>query len=286
MNAIILAAGTSSRFVPLSYDKPKGLLEVKGEVLIERQIRQLNEAGIYDIIIVVGYKSEQFEYLKEKYGVRLVFNEDYSRYNNTSSLIRVIEELGESYICSSDNYFPENVFLASPANSYYSALFSEGETKEYCLITDMEDRIIDVKIGGCNAWYMIGHVFFDKDFSKKFREIMKKEYVLEETRMKYWEDVYIQHIHQLPLMKINRYLPHSIEEFDSLDELRKFDGSYVDDTRSSMIKSICAVQGWKESELSNFRAVDAKSNKERFFFDVNKDTYCFDRDSLQKIVGE
>ena len=37
-NAIIMAAGTSSRFVPLSVERPKGLLEVKGEVLIERQI--------------------------------------------------------------------------------------------------------------------------------------------------------------------------------------------------------------------------------------------------------
>ena len=48
-NAVIMAAGLSSRFVPLSYEKPKGLLRVRGEVLIERQIRQLREAGIDDI---------------------------------------------------------------------------------------------------------------------------------------------------------------------------------------------------------------------------------------------
>jgi CTP:phosphocholine cytidylyltransferase-like protein len=47
-----MAAGTSSRFAPLSYEKPKGLLKVKGEILIERQIRQLQEAGITDITIV------------------------------------------------------------------------------------------------------------------------------------------------------------------------------------------------------------------------------------------
>ena len=84
-NAIIISAGTSSRFVPLSYEIPKGLLEVKGEILIERQIRQLNEAGIKDITIVVGYMAEKFTYLCEKYGVQLVINEDYLRYNNTSS---------------------------------------------------------------------------------------------------------------------------------------------------------------------------------------------------------
>ena len=39
-NAVIMAAGTSSRFAPLSYERHKGLTEVRGEVLIERQIRQ------------------------------------------------------------------------------------------------------------------------------------------------------------------------------------------------------------------------------------------------------
>ena len=63
MNAVIMAAGTASRFAPLSYERPKGLLEVKGEVLIERQIRQLKEAGVDDITVVVGYKAEMFEYL-------------------------------------------------------------------------------------------------------------------------------------------------------------------------------------------------------------------------------
>ena len=106
-----MAAGTSSRFVPLSNEKPKGLLKVKGEILIERQIRQLQEAGVCDIIVVVGYMAEQFAYLKEKFGVKLVMNEDYNRYNNTSSIIRVIDELEDTYICSSDNYFPNNVFF-------------------------------------------------------------------------------------------------------------------------------------------------------------------------------
>ena len=40
-NAVILAAGLSSRFAPISYERPKGLLKVRGEILIERQIEQL-----------------------------------------------------------------------------------------------------------------------------------------------------------------------------------------------------------------------------------------------------
>ena len=50
-NAVIMAAGMSSRFAPLSYEKPKALLKVKGEVLIEREIRQLQAAGIEEILL-------------------------------------------------------------------------------------------------------------------------------------------------------------------------------------------------------------------------------------------
>ena len=70
-NAVIMAAGTSSRFAPLSYERPKGLITVKGDVLIERQIRQLKESGINDITVVKGYKAEEFQYLKEKFGIQL-----------------------------------------------------------------------------------------------------------------------------------------------------------------------------------------------------------------------
>ena len=56
----------SSRFAPISYEKPKGLLKVKGEILIERQIEQLLAAGIKDITLVVGYMKEMFFYLEDK----------------------------------------------------------------------------------------------------------------------------------------------------------------------------------------------------------------------------
>ena len=65
-NAVIMAAGTSSRFAPLSYETHKGLIEVNGEVLIERQIRQLQDAGVPEIYLVTGYKAEQFQYLRAK----------------------------------------------------------------------------------------------------------------------------------------------------------------------------------------------------------------------------
>lgn len=282
-NAIIMAAGTSSRFVPLSAEIPKGLLVVKGDILIERQIRQLIDAGVVDITLVVGYKAEMFEYLKEKFGVSIVYNEDFARYNNTSSLIRVIDKLDNTFICSSDNYFPENVFVRETENSYYSALFAEGKTGEYCLTTNEADDIIDVKVGGQDAWYMVGHVYFNHNFSEAFRKMMIEEYVKEETKQGYWEDVYIRYINQLPKLKINRYKADEIFEFDSLDELRSFDGSYKTDTRSTVIKAICKELNVKEENLSGFKKIKHTGDYMLFFFENGKDTYVYSSENGVKI---
>lgn len=270
MNAIIMAAGTSSRFAPLSYEKPKGLLCVKGEILIERQIRQLREAGIYDITIVVGYKAEQFMYLRDKYGVAIVVNEDYNIYNNTSSIIRVIDRLEDTFICSSDNYFQQNVFLDKPISSYYSALYSDGFTKEYCIDTDEDNNIINVTIGGECAWYMVGHVFFNKEFSSLFREIMINEYCLQKTRNEYWEDVYIRNIEHLPKMKIRRYSSNEIAEFDSLDELREFDSDYINNTGSKVFKNICGVLNCEEEDIFDICVLKKGMTNSSFCFTCKK----------------
>lgn len=280
-----MAAGTASRFVPLSAERPKGLLEVKGEILIERQIWQLHEAGIVDITVVVGYMAEMFEYLREKMDVSLVVNEDYARYNNTSSLIRVVDRLGDTFVCSSDNYFPENVFMQKSKQSYYSALYAEGETGEYCLTMDADDNIARVDVGGKDSWYMVGHVFFSKKFSEQFGKLLKTEYEKDETRHGYWEDLYIRHLNELPPMRINRYKAHEIEEFDSIDELRRFDESYVADTRSSILKAICSKMVWQERELSGFKRVIHDGDYVLFTFECRGETFLYDG-STNEIIKE
>lgn len=260
-----------SRLAPLSYEKPTGLLKVKGEILIERQIHQLQEAGIMDVTVVVGYMADSFSYLKEKFGVKLVHNEDYNRYNNTSSIIRVIDELGDTYICSADNYFPENVFIDNPHTSFYSVIYSEGTTSEYCLTTDDKDIITDVKKGGEKSWFMFGHVFFTKEFSNKFKEVLKEEYDRGETRFGLWEDVYARYINDLPPMRIHRYQPHDIEEFDTLDELRQFDADYIKHTGCKIFRNICDVLNCEEEEISEITVLKNGMTNASFAFTCKKD---------------
>lgn len=283
MNAIIMAAGTSSRFVPLCWERPKGLLEVKGEILIERQIKQLKAAGVDDITIVTGYMADKFNYLKDKFGVSLVSNQDYARYNNTSTLMCVIDRLGDTWICSSDNYFTENVFEEYPACSQYSAEYAEGETDEYCISCDKDDNIINVTVGGANAWFMIGHVFFSKKFSDAFKKILVGEYKNEETRHGYWEDVYIKHLKELPLMKIRKFQPGIINEFDSLEDLRLFDKSYVDNTRSKVILNLCKAMDCKQRQITDIQKNKVFNFIYSFKFRCGKDAYVYKSNNLNGI---
>lgn len=68
-NAVILAAGFGMRMVPINLERPKALIEVNGQPLIERLIEQLHEVGISEIYVVVGFMKEQFEYLIDEFGV-------------------------------------------------------------------------------------------------------------------------------------------------------------------------------------------------------------------------
>jgi len=273
-NAIIMAAGMSSRFAPLSYEIPKGLLQVKGERLIEREIRQLQEAGIEDITVIVGYLQEKMFYLAEKFGVKIVVNNDYYKYNNCSSLMLVKNQLSNTYICSSDNYFVENPFEQYIYRGYYSTIFAEGQTDEYCAIEDSNHTIIDIQIGGENTWAMVGHVYFDRAFSEKFKEVLETEFKHEPYREQLWEDYYSRHVEEL-LLEARHYSADIVKEFDSLDELRQFDERYLVNTDSAIIDNICKTLKCVPSDVVNIKPLKDGLTNTSFSFDCLGKKYVY-----------
>ena len=118
-NAIVLAAGYGMRMAPINNEIPKALLNIKGEVLIERIIQQLHERQIYDIDIVVGFMKEKFEYLIDKFGVNLIVNSEYDRKNNLSSLYLDNSKISNTYIIPGDIWFRTNPFRNSEFYSWY-----------------------------------------------------------------------------------------------------------------------------------------------------------------------
>lgn len=85
MNAIIVAAGQSTRLYPRTKNTPKCMLEINGESLIHRSIRVLKENGVNDIFVVLGFCHEK---LRDHLPVDIhtVYNPHFASNNNMASL--------------------------------------------------------------------------------------------------------------------------------------------------------------------------------------------------------
>jgi choline kinase len=76
--AIIRAAGVGRRFGEALSGQPKALLEVEGETLLVRLIRQLRQAGVEEIIVVAGFGIEAIRSAVDS-RVQVLLNPDYER---------------------------------------------------------------------------------------------------------------------------------------------------------------------------------------------------------------
>ncbi len=273
-NAIIMAAGVSSRFVPLSYDLPKALLKVKGEVLIERQIRQLKEAGISDIIVVVGYKKEMLFYLEEKYGVKIIVNPSFLEKNNIETIRLASVYIGNSYICCSDQYFDENPFSDYVYDSYYNCDYSSAKKKASYVSRDKNGFITDVKRKYGKGAYLYGEAYWDKEFAKAFLKLIQKHYEIGDYDSKYWESLYYDNITELPPLKAKLNVGNA-HEFDSLDELREFDLDYIDGVDSKILDNISAYFHCEQGDIKDFRTIKKGLTNTSFSFSIGDNRYVY-----------
>lgn len=269
-NAIIMAAGYSARCMPLSSVLPKGLFRVKGEILIEREIEQLRQAGVEEIIIVTGYLSEKFDYLKDKFQVKLVHNADYDKYNNMSSLYAAQDYLGNSYVLCSDNYYEENVFHKYVLHPYYSCVYSENFCDEYCVTELAENGDINgIHRGGKQAWYTIGDCYFDSDYSDKFRSLMNNEWSDFNVRSMLMDDFQIKHLNVLRFKKKDR-IENSILEFDTLEEIRAFDKDFIQFEQENLdINNEVNHVLYKYSEVKSYHSVPTEQLNGRLHLNEN-----------------
>lgn len=275
-NAIILAAGKSSRFAPFTYEKPKGLFRVKGEILIERQIEQLMQAGVKDIYIVVGYMKEKFFYLEKKYGVKLLVNNQFGSKGNLYTLYIAKEFLANTYICCADHYFIENPFLDDNFFniSYRACSYQNGKFREFAVICSEANIITDVKVGGENSLAMVGYAYMNERFSSKFKKLMEDEINDFGVSSMFWEEFYAKHIKELTFYK-REYDTDFILEFDDIDDLRTFDSDFLLNVDSEIITNICKVLNCSPNDIMNISVINAGLTNVSFSFAVNSIKYVY-----------
>ena len=142
MNCIILAAGLGSRLKKLTRNKPKAMIEVNGEILLDVQIKAAISLGIKKIYIIAGYKSDVIlNHVLNAYdkNVRVINNFDFSKTNSAFSWL-----LGSPYICNEpclhfncDILFSENAI---------QSLYEEFQKDKRSIIACRNDIILDDKM--------------------------------------------------------------------------------------------------------------------------------------------
>ena len=273
-NAIILAAGFGMRMVPINTETPKGLLEIKGERLIECTIRQLHEVGITEIYIVVGFMKEQYEYLIDEYGVDLIVAPDYTSKNNLHSLKTAADHLSNSYIIPCDIWCEKNPYSRNELYSWYmvSDLVDDDSTVR---VNRKQELVVQKEQAGGNA--MIGICYLLETEAEIVRE--RLEELGRDSRYDgtFWEET----LYQKDRMIVTARVVHAADavEINTYEQLREID-SDSSQLQTDAIQVICEALGAQQDEVTNITVLKKGMTNRSFLFS------CKDKKYIMRIPGE
>ena len=272
--AVILAAGFGMRMVPINTEMPKGLLEVNGEPLIERIIKQIHEVGIKEIYVVVGFMKEKYEYLIDEYEVELVVNSEYAAKNNIYSLKLVKDHLENSYIVPCDIWCDRNPFHSHELYSWY--MVSDLVDNESNVRVNRKMELVKVpEISGGNA--MIGICYLVKDdasiVAQRIEELCKNK----RYDGSFWEEA----LYHKDRMIVAARVVHSADvvEINTYEQLREIDND-SNQLKTDAIQIICKALGTNFDEVTDITVLKKGMTNRSFLFT------CKGKKYIMRIPGE
>jgi bifunctional UDP-N-acetylglucosamine pyrophosphorylase/glucosamine-1-phosphate N-acetyltransferase len=102
MKGYILAAGEGLRMRPLTSNIPKPLLPVAGRPFLEHNIESLKEAGIRDLILLVGWRAQRIrEHFGDgkDFGVKIEYVEQKERLGTAHAIGMIKNKIDSSFFC-------------------------------------------------------------------------------------------------------------------------------------------------------------------------------------------
>ena len=272
--AIILAAGFGMRMVPINTEIPKGLMEVKGEVLIERMIRHLHEVGITDIQVVVGFMKERYEYLIDEFQVKLVVNSEYQVKNNLHSLSKVKSSLDKTYIIPCDIWSEENPFSDFEPYSWYMVTNEQSIESTVRVNRKRELVMIDETEEG-NQMIGLSYVMGEEAtlIQEKLQEFSKKSSYDHE----FWECT-LQDKNKwiIPSKVVNS---KQFIEINTYEQLREIDGNSAN-LQTDAISIIQDCFNVEVDEIKNITVLKKGMTNRSFLFECQNQKY------IMRIPGE
>lgn len=272
--AIILAAGFGMRMVPINTEIPKGLLEVSGEPLIERIIKQLHEVGIKEIYVVTGFMKEKYEYLIDEYDVELVVNSEYASKNNLHSLKLVKEHLENAYIIPCDIWCDRNPFHQHELYSWYMVSDLVDNESNVRVNRKMELVTVPENVGG-NA--MIGICYLVKGDAEFVRSRVEELCKNKRYDSLFWEET----LYNKDRMIVVARMVHSADvvEINTYEQLRDLD-SDSNQLKTDAIQVICEALHAKTGEVTDITVLKKGMTNRSFLFT------CREKKYIMRIPGE
>lgn len=220
MRAILLAAGMGTRLRPLTLETPKSLVKVNNKPMLETQVEYLREKGIEEIIVVTGYLSEKFDYLKKKYNVKLVHNDKYNVYNNIYTMYLVKDYLGDSYVIDADVYLHNNFIDENISESTYFSGYKEDFKNEWLIEFDDNNKVNNIIVGDDKGYILCGVSYWSQKDSKLIVEKLEEAINDRDFENLYWDDIVKENIKDLNVY-IRKIQSDDCFEIDSLEDLEK-----------------------------------------------------------------
>jgi len=131
---VILAAGRGIRLGDITADMPKGLLEVGGMSLVERQVLYLRSCGIRKVFVITGFAHDVIAGRMEESRIpeaeiRCIFNDRWDSANNIYSLFMAREVAQDGFVLiNSDDLFHPGI-LKKVVDSDYPDVISVDDYK-------------------------------------------------------------------------------------------------------------------------------------------------------------
>lgn len=199
MQAIILAAGLSKRLRPLTDSKPKCLLKLGENTLLELTINNILKNGINEFIIVTGYLEGMIkDFINFKYPelqVKFITNADFENNNNSYSLWLASEYVyGNCILLDSDILFDYRIIGKLLQDKHPNCLAVNRNHKlgdeEIKVIIDSSNKILHIgkKYTPMQSYgESIGIEKFSLDFFSKLKNILEEKIVKEEIVNEFYE---------------------------------------------------------------------------------------------------
>ena len=239
MNVVFLAAGKSSRIFGI-LKKPKCLLTLRNETLIEKLINNFKNTKIKKVNIVVGSNSKMIKkHLKNFKNINFIYNKDYNKKEMLYSMILALRKIDDDIIFSySDIIYNSNIskILTKKRKDIYLPILVNWKKiwniRKKNIIEDAEEIKIDkrlnlLSIGNKisnlkkNKYQYMGLIFIPKSKRDLIIKIYNKYKINKKMHLSSFLNILVKHLVKIKCIEYRGHW-YEFDDFEDYKNYRKF----------------------------------------------------------------